>query len=127
VGAWAVEGTANDFRTHVGHAITHSKVVVIDPFGEAPVVVTGSHNFSKSASGNNDENFLVIRGHKSIAQHFAVNAMQTYNHYRWRAYLQESAREGRRPWQFLSRDPAWQRRRTTGETARMLAFWMSGV
>lgn len=124
VGAWAVEGTAGDFRKYVGQAITHSKVMVIDPFGETPVVVTGSHNFSKSASGKNDENFLVIRGHRAIAEHYAVNAIQTYNHYRWRAYLQESAQEGRQPWQHLARDPAWQRRRNQGESARMLKFWI---
>jgi phosphatidylserine/phosphatidylglycerophosphate/cardiolipin synthase-like enzyme len=127
VGAWAVEGTANDFRNSIGHAITHSKVIVIDPFGEEPIVITGSHNFSKSASGKNDENFLVIRGHKMIAQHYAVNAMQTYNHYRWRAYLQESAFERRRPWEGLSRNPDWQSRRTSGETKRMLSFWMADV
>jgi phosphatidylserine/phosphatidylglycerophosphate/cardiolipin synthase-like enzyme len=123
VGEWAVEGAASDFKKHVGHAITHSKVIVIDPFGEEPIVVTGSHNFSKSASEKNDENFLVIRGHPEIAMHYAVNAMQTYNHYRWRAYLEESAREDRTPWQFLSRNPDWQRRRKVGEGKRMLAFW----
>jgi len=80
VGEWAVEGTAAEFRANIGHAITHSKVIVIDPFSEDSVVVTGSHNFSKSASGKNDENFLVVRGHSEIAMHYAINAMQTYNH-----------------------------------------------
>ncbi|ARQ13554.1 phospholipase D-like domain-containing protein (plasmid) [Rhizobium etli] len=123
VGRWAVEGTANEFRNSIGHAITHSKVLVIDPFSDDPVVVTGSHNFSKSASRDNDENFIVIRGQKEIAMHYAINAVQTYNHYRWRAYLEEAEREDRDPFQYLSRDPQWQRRRTTGETKRMLAFW----
>jgi len=124
VGEWAVEGTAADFRKHIGHAITHSKVIVIDPFGDDPIVITGSHNFSKSASSKNDENFIVVRGHRQIAVHYAVNAMQTYNHYRWRAYLEETAREGRSPFSHLSRDPKWQERRTFGETKRMLDFWM---
>lgn len=127
VGQWAVEGTAADFRAHIGHAITHSKLLVIDPFGDDPVVVTGSHNFSKSASAKNDENFIVIRGQREIAMHYAINAMQTYNHYRWRAYLEQAAKKGRDPFQHLSRDPKWQRRRTTGETRRMLDFWMSGT
>jgi phosphatidylserine/phosphatidylglycerophosphate/cardiolipin synthase-like enzyme len=123
IGRWAVEGTANQFQASIGHAITHSKVLVIDPFSDDPIVVTGSHNFSKTASTQNDENFIVIRGQRSIAMHYAINAMQTYNHYRWRAYLEESEREGREPWSFLSKDPVWQRRRATGETKRMLAFW----
>nr|WP_246718006.1 phospholipase D-like domain-containing protein [Rhizobium sp. BK060] len=124
VGQWVVEGTASQFRSAIGHAITHSKILVIDPFGEEPIVVTGSHNFSKSASSKNDENFIVIRGHRKIAMHYAINAMQTYSHYRWRAYLEESEREDRDPFQYLSRDPNWQRRRNIGETKRMLAFWL---
>jgi phosphatidylserine/phosphatidylglycerophosphate/cardiolipin synthase-like enzyme len=124
VGEWAVEGTAAEFRANIGHAITHSKVIVIDPFSDDPITITGSHNFSKAASGKNDENFLVIRGHREIAMHYAINAMQTYSHYRWRAYLEEAARENRSPFQFLSRNPNWQRRRRTGETKRMLAFWL---
>ncbi|MBX3566329.1 MAG: hypothetical protein KF730_17350 [Sphingomonas sp.] len=123
VGEWAVEGTAAEFKKSIGHAITHSKVIVIDPFGDDPVVVTGSHNFFKTASDANDENFIVIRGHRRIAMYYAVNAMQTYNRYRWRAYLKETAREGRNPFQFLSRNPNWQKRRTTGESKQMLAFW----
>lgn len=126
VGQWAVEATAAEFKSAIGHAITHSKVLVIDPFSDDCVVVTGSHNFSHAASANNDENFVVIRGHKAIAMHYAVNAMQTYNHYRWRAYLEEAAREKRDPFQYISRDPAWQKRRIKGETKRMLAFWMAG-
>jgi phosphatidylserine/phosphatidylglycerophosphate/cardiolipin synthase-like enzyme len=124
VGRWAVEGTASQFRNAIGHAITHSKVLVIDPFGDDPIVVTGSHNFSKSASSKNDENFIVIRGHREIAMHYAINAMQTYSHYRWRAYLEESEREDRDPFQYLSHDPKWQQRRNTGETKRMLSFWL---
>ncbi|BCH19667.1 hypothetical protein MesoLjLa_65180 (plasmid) [Mesorhizobium sp. L-2-11] len=127
VGQWAVEGTAADFTSAIGHAITHSKVLVIDPFGDDPVVVTGSHNFSHAASAGNDENFIVIRGHKMIAMHYAINAMQTYSHYRWRAYLAEAAKEKKNPFEYLSRDPQWQKRRTTGETKRMLAFWMAGA
>jgi phosphatidylserine/phosphatidylglycerophosphate/cardiolipin synthase-like enzyme len=124
VGQWVVEGTAAQFRGAIGHAITHSKILVIDPFGEDPIVVTGSHNFSKSASSKNDENFIVIRGQHEIAMHYAINAMQTYSHYRWRAYLEESEREDRDPFQYLSRNPNWQRRRKSGETQRMLAFWL---
>jgi phosphatidylserine/phosphatidylglycerophosphate/cardiolipin synthase-like enzyme len=127
VAEWAVEGTASDFRAHIGHAITHSKVIVIDPFGDDPIVITGSHNFSKSASEGNDENFIVIRGHPAVAMHYAVNAIQTYNHYRWRAYLAEAAHENRDPFRHLSRDPAWQHRRRYGETKRMLSFWLGNA
>lgn len=124
VGQWAVEGTTADFRANIGHAITHSKVIVIDPFSDDPIVITGSHNFSKSASRDNDENFIVIRGHREIAMHYSINAMQTYNHYRWRAYLDDAARKHQNPFQYLSRSPKWQNRRKIGETKRMLEFWL---
>lgn len=91
--------------------------------GPGSIVVTGSHNFFKSASSENDENFIVIHCQPMIAVHYAVNAMQTYSHYRWRPYLEGSEREKRDPFQFLSRKPTWPARRKTGETRRMLAFW----
>jgi phosphatidylserine/phosphatidylglycerophosphate/cardiolipin synthase-like enzyme len=124
VGQWAVEGTAAQFFESIGFAITHSKVLVIDPFGDDPVIVTGSHNFSASASGTNDENFVVIRGHKRLAEHYAINCMQTYSHYRWRAYLAQSKAEHRPPFEFLAATDKWQNRRTSRETAAMLKFWL---
>lgn len=42
-------------------AMVHSKVVLVDPFGAHPVLLTGSHNLGPKASGINDENLLIIR------------------------------------------------------------------
>lgn len=36
-------------------AMVHSKVVVVDPFGSHPTVLTGSHNLGPKASDTNDE------------------------------------------------------------------------
>ena len=41
--------------------MVHSKVILVDPFGADPVVLTGSHNLGPKASGTNDENLLIIR------------------------------------------------------------------
>ena len=62
---WVKEVTRGEFipfkgRPGIGHAITHTKMIVIDPFTENCKVITGSHNFSKSASVGNDENFIVV-------------------------------------------------------------------
>src|SRR5262249_28011659 len=46
------------------HAMVHSKVVIIDPYGKNPVVMTGSHNMGPKASTVNDENFLIIQGNR---------------------------------------------------------------
>jgi phosphatidylserine/phosphatidylglycerophosphate/cardiolipin synthase-like enzyme len=65
-------------------AMVHSKVVLIDPFGARPVVMTGSHNLGTKASGTNDENFLIIRNSPELASAYATNIMAIYNQYRWR-------------------------------------------
>ena len=69
-------------------AIVHSKAMVIDPFSDDCVVVTGSHNFSDSASKKNDENIVVVRGDKALSQAYAVHIQGVYDAYAWRAFLQ---------------------------------------
>jgi phosphatidylserine/phosphatidylglycerophosphate/cardiolipin synthase-like enzyme len=78
---WAVEATRKQFLGNVGHAIIHSKVLVVDPFTDDPTVVTGSHNFSLSASAENDENFIVVRGDRALAEAYAVNVQSAWRHY----------------------------------------------
>ena len=65
-------------------AMVHSKVIVVDPYGDNPVVMTGSHNMGPKASGVNDENLLIIEGDSELASQYAGNIMQIYSQYRWR-------------------------------------------
>ncbi len=69
-----------------GLVTIHSKVLVVDPFGDKPYVITGSHNFGPKASKTNDENLLIIQD-ASLAAQYAVNIMAVYDHYRWRYSL----------------------------------------
>ena len=94
---FVVEVTHKQFTAGVGHAIVHSKVVVIDPFSPDPVVITGSHNFSSAASSKNDENFIIIKGDRHLAEAYAVNIMGAYAHYRWRAFLSKTKKPFSRP------------------------------
>jgi phosphatidylserine/phosphatidylglycerophosphate/cardiolipin synthase-like enzyme len=71
------------------HAIIHDKIVVIDPLSSDCVVVTGSHNLGYRASYNNDENLLIVKGHRALAEAYAVHVMDVYDHYRWRWLLEE--------------------------------------
>lgn len=66
------------------HAMIHSKVVVIDPFGPNPAVITGSNNLGFKASTQNDENMFVITGNNELAQQYAVNIITVFNQYWWR-------------------------------------------
>ena len=47
----------------------HSKTMLIDAYGEEPVVITGSFNWSSSATLSNDEYMLVFHGAR-VAQEF---------------------------------------------------------
>lgn len=74
-----------------GHAVVHDKIVVIDPFLDSCLVVTGSHNLGFKASYNNDENMLFIRGNRAIAEAYAAHVADVFQHYRWRWYEQRRA------------------------------------
>lgn len=67
-----------------GFAITHDKIVVIDPFADDCVVATGSHNLGFQASYNNDENLMMIQGNKRLAMAYATHVLDVYDHFSWR-------------------------------------------
>lgn len=54
------------------HASAHNKIMIIDA-DSAPVVITGSYNFTHAAQYRNAENLLVLRGNPALAQVYAVN------------------------------------------------------
>ncbi|HEX4966448.1 MAG TPA: phospholipase D-like domain-containing protein [Thermoanaerobaculia bacterium] len=89
-----------------GHAIIHDKIVVIDPFSENCVVVTGSHNLGWRASSNNDENMVIVKGHRGLAEAYATHVLDVYDHYRWRYRLKQEGVKNA----FSSLDPTdgWQ-------------------
>lgn len=87
-------------------AMAHSKVVVVDPFGDHPVVITGSHNLGPKASGVNDENLLIIQKEPLLASQYATKIMELYNQYRWRSSQQDTPQEKR--WTGLADDDRWQ-------------------
>ena len=77
-----------------GHAIIHDKIVVVDPFSDNCVVVTGSHNLGYPASYNNDENMAIIRDHRAIAEAYAAHCLDVYDHYAWRYWLEPGQGQG---------------------------------
>ena len=110
---WVKEVTRSEFlfpnaSPGIGHAITHAKMIVIDPLDDDCKVITGSHNFSISASEQNDENFVVIEGNRDLAEAYSVACLATYRHYRWRAYVKDMFDKGEKPWDALSKSLAWQ-------------------
>ena len=47
---------------------------------------------------------------RGLAERYAVNTMGVYQHYRWRAHVQECAARGVSLWQGLARSDRWQAR-----------------
>ena len=91
----------------------HTKYLLVDPLGDDPLVVTGSANFSRPSQRINDENMLVIRGNKRIADIYFGEFMRIFDHHYARyivriltqdgtndpnaGYLKEKAEEWVRP------------------------------
>ena len=67
-----------------GFAIIHDKVMVIDPFADDCVVITGSHNLGYKASYDNDENLVIVQGDKKLAVAYATHVLDVYDHFSWR-------------------------------------------
>jgi phosphatidylserine/phosphatidylglycerophosphate/cardiolipin synthase-like enzyme len=67
-----------------GNILIHTKLIVIDFTSDSPTVISGSHNFSRNASANNDENFLMLHGNTDVADCYGCELMRLYDHYRFR-------------------------------------------
>jgi phosphatidylserine/phosphatidylglycerophosphate/cardiolipin synthase-like enzyme len=105
-------------------AMVHSKVVLIDPFGDAPILMTGSHNLGPKASGTNDENLLIIRNAPGVAASYATNIMAIYNQYRWR--FRRALQPKSKQWKGLKDSDSWQSGylKPGSRAKREIDFWV---
>ena len=86
----------------------HTKYMLIDPLSSDPIVITGSANFSDASTKNNDENMLIIRGNKRVADIYLGEFMRLYTHYRFRGIAQQQKLAGKPPEKlFLAPDHSW--------------------
>jgi phosphatidylserine/phosphatidylglycerophosphate/cardiolipin synthase-like enzyme len=124
VGRWAAEVSRGAFLNQIGFAIVHSKVIVIDPNGKNPVVVTGSHNFSGAASSKNDENLVIIRGNTALARAYAVEVQSVFDHYNFRAVAASMKADGKDVSKLMLDPKAWQDAWFRGDKELELNFWL---
>jgi phosphatidylserine/phosphatidylglycerophosphate/cardiolipin synthase-like enzyme len=75
----------------------HTKYLIVDPLTDDPTVVTGSANFSKPSTVDNDENMLVIRGSTRVADIYLTEFMRLFTHMRFRSAVVGSSKEARAP------------------------------
>jgi phosphatidylserine/phosphatidylglycerophosphate/cardiolipin synthase-like enzyme len=81
----------------------HTKYMLIDPLGPDPIIAIGSANFSDASTITNDENMLVIRGNKELADIYMGEFMRLFSHYAFRESL--SFRKPRSETEALVRKP----------------------
>lgn len=81
-------------NSHV--AYVHSKFLLRDPLGEDPHVVTGSANFSKASTNDNDENMIIIRGDKRVADIYFTEFNRLFNHYYFRSVAESLKKQGQK-------------------------------
>lgn len=79
-----------EFNSHV--AYIHSKFMLVDPLGDDPVVVTGSANFSEPSTSANDENMLIIRGDRRVADIYFTEFNRLFFHYYYRSVVEVTSR-----------------------------------
>ncbi len=85
----------------------HTKYMLIDPLGTSPIVVAGSANFSKASSDSNDENMLVIRGNRRVADIYLTEFMRLWEHFAFREWAAQATPEERRKPRFLDETDRW--------------------
>jgi phosphatidylserine/phosphatidylglycerophosphate/cardiolipin synthase-like enzyme len=101
----------------------HSKVIVLDPFGDNPVVMTGSHNLGFKASNANDDNLVIIEGNAPLAAAYAANIIAIFETYRWNSYV-EAHRNDPKDWHGPVDTDDWQSSHLTGADLAEIQFWL---
>jgi phosphatidylserine/phosphatidylglycerophosphate/cardiolipin synthase-like enzyme len=99
-------------------------VVVIDPNGQTPIVVTGSHNSSVNASTKNDGNLVIIRGNRALAQAYAVNLQSVYDHYEFRAVAKLMEQESKNVATAMENPTGWKAGWSHGDKKQELEWWL---
>jgi phosphatidylserine/phosphatidylglycerophosphate/cardiolipin synthase-like enzyme len=108
---WTHETNTRKLKLNEHVAYIHSKFLLMDPLGETPVVVSGSANFSDASTRQNDENMLIIKGNRRVADIYFTEFMRLFNHYYFRSVYNETKTE--RPEEikndtaFLCTDDSW--------------------
>jgi hypothetical protein len=104
----------------------HSKVIVLDPFGDNPVVMTGSHNLGYKASSENDDNLAIVEGNAPLAAAYAINIIAIFQTYRWNHYVATN-QQSPSMWHGLVDNDQWQASYLQGDSLAEIQFWLGEV
>lgn len=91
-----------------GHVFyVHQKFILIDPLGDDPLVFAGSANFSPASLSSNDENMLLIRGDKRVADIYLTEFDRLYRHFLFRGAANRDKPQTVDKNRFLTTDDTW--------------------
>jgi phosphatidylserine/phosphatidylglycerophosphate/cardiolipin synthase-like enzyme len=85
IDGWVKESLSG-LNSHVRYV--HNKFMLINPLTDDPIVVCGSANFSDASTNRNDENMVIVRGNKRVADIYLSEFMRLYSHHAFRESLQ---------------------------------------
>jgi len=104
--SWASE-VLTGFNPRVPYL--HTKIILVDPLSADPTVISGSANFSPGSTDGNDENMLIIRGDRDVADVYFTEYARIFQHFyaRWWA-SQITAAQHAPDSGFLTEDASWQ-------------------
>ncbi|MBL8326321.1 MAG: hypothetical protein JNJ89_15325 [Rubrivivax sp.] len=78
-----------------GHIFyVHTKILLVDPLSDDPLVCTGSANFSENSLLDNDENMLLVRGHTRVADIYLTEFDRLFRHFYFRDVANEIQQRG---------------------------------
>ena len=81
--------------TNHGHVFfVHSKILLVDPLSDDPLICTGSANFSTNSLISNDENMLLIRGDTRVADIYLTELDRIFKHFYDRDAINRIAEHG---------------------------------
>jgi phosphatidylserine/phosphatidylglycerophosphate/cardiolipin synthase-like enzyme len=103
---WARE-TLTGFNPRVPYL--HTKIILVDPLSADPTVISGSANFSPASTDSNDENMLIIRGNRDVADIYFTEYARIFQHFyaRWWA-SQITGNQHATDSGFLTETDSWQ-------------------
>ena len=89
--AW--QGKLQAESMHHSGVFIHTKIILVDPLSDHPIVITGSANFSNNSSKNNDENQLFIAGETQVADVYLGEFMRMFDHYYFRDHIKRVSQQ----------------------------------
>ena len=96
LGKWVVETDTRKLGLNQHVAFIHCKFLLHDPLGDDPIMVTGSANFSAASTNDNDENMVIVRGNRRVADIYFTEFNRLFNHYYFRSVAESLKKKGQK-------------------------------